>query len=90
VRRKHRGNSGVPLNPPPHRDVIGVQAALGKEFLHVSAFEAGNIIRFEIIGERRGWKAGVILKVGRVPATKTAAFSKNKSGNVQNKSAHAS
>src|SRR5271165_4677423 len=26
---------GVTLHPPPHRDVIGVQAALSKEFLHV-------------------------------------------------------
>jgi hypothetical protein len=27
---------GVTLHPPPHRDVIGVQAALGKEFLDVT------------------------------------------------------
>ena len=27
---------GIPLDPTPHRDVIGVQAPLGKEFLHVT------------------------------------------------------
>jgi hypothetical protein len=27
---------GVTLDPSPHRDVIGVQAALGKKFLHVT------------------------------------------------------
>ena len=27
---------GVTLHPPPHRDVISAQAALGKELLHVT------------------------------------------------------
>jgi hypothetical protein len=27
---------GIPLDPTPHRDVIGVQTSLGKQLLHVT------------------------------------------------------